>query len=245
MTSGPTLPPLLTGHAAPAEADLAAVVAEGVAAGRLGADDLVWSEARDVAAAAIVLEPEGSLAEALEMVPLTMVAVADALGAIGPPNLALMLRWPDVLTANGGTVGRVTISVPEGTSLDAVPAHVVVGFSIALTLPAWLAHAPGLDTETTALHEEGCGDIDRDGLIGAVARHFLSRLDEWNHGGFVRLRSGLAGRLSPEVGPRGGAAAGAMPAGRLVEIDEAGAARIEADGGRRVISLARALGIGA
>lgn len=244
MTPGPILPPLLTGHPAPAGADLAAVVAEGLAAGRLGAGDLVWSQADDVAAAAIVLEPEGPLADALEMVPLTMVAIADALGAIGPPNLALMIRWPDVLTANGGTVGRVTITVPEGARLDAVPAHVVVAFSIALALPAWLEPAPGLDTETTALHEEGCGDVDRDGLIGAVARHFLSWLDEWTHGGFPRLKAGVGGRVSPDVGPSKGAP-GAMPAGRLVEIDDAGAARIETNGIVRVIPLARALGIGA
>lgn len=242
MASSPILPPLLTGHPVAAGDDLQTAVAVGVAGGRFGAGDLVWSEATDVVAAALVLEPEGSLAEALQMVPLTMVAIADALGAIGPPRLAVTMRWPDTLLADGAAVGRVSIAAPPGARLDTVPEHVVVGFSIALALPAWLREAPGRDTTTTALHEEGCGDVDRDLLIGAVARHFLSWLDTWSHEGFAGLGSALAERLSPEVGAWFGEAEGA--GARLMAVDATGAARVETATGLREVPLARALGIG-
>ncbi len=244
MTSAPILPPLLTGHPAPAGVDPVAFALEAAAAGRLGAGDLVWSQATDVAAAAVVLEPDVPWRDVLEIVPVMLLAVGDALGSIGPPDLPLMIRWPETLTANGGTVGRVRIDVTAPTGLDGIPDHAVVGFSVTLELPERLRDAPGHEVGVTALHEEGCGDVVSDALIGATARHFLSWLDEWRHGGFARLRPALAGRLLDVGGPQVRIDLdGDMCEGRIVGFDDRGGARIETASGFREISLARGLGV--
>jgi biotin-(acetyl-CoA carboxylase) ligase len=244
VSSAPILPPLLTGHAAPPGVDPVRFALEGAASGRLGAGDLVWSQATDVAAAAVVLEPDVPWREVLEIVPVMMLAVGDALGSIGPPDLPLMIRWPDTLTANGGAVGRVTIDVTAPTGLDEIPDHAVVAFSVALELPERLRDAPGHEVGVTALHEEGCGDVRSDALIGASARHFLSWLDEWRHGGFAGLRSTLTGRLLDVGGPQARVeGSDGMCEGRISRFDDRGGARIETADGIREISLATALGV--
>jgi biotin-(acetyl-CoA carboxylase) ligase len=245
VSSTPILPPLLTGHAVPAGVDPVRHALDAVVSGRLGAGDLVWSRATDVAAAAIVLEPDVPWGDVLQVVPVMLLAVCDALGAIGPPDLPLMIRWPATLTANGGSVGGVTIDVPGPTALDAIPDFAVVGFSITLVLPEALRDAPGRDVEVTALHEEGCGDIDASAAIGATARHFLSWLDAWRHGGFAALVPELTGRLLDVGGPQVRIdLAGAAGEGRVVGFDDRGGVRID-DGEEIVeISLARALGVG-
>ena len=214
------------------------------ASGRIGAGDLVWSQATDVAAAAIVLEPDVPWREVLEIVPVMLLAVGDALGSIGPPDLPSMIRWPQTLTANGGVVGRVTIDTSAPAGLDEIPDHAVVGFSVALELPERLRDAPGREAGVTALHEEGCGDVERDPLIGATARHFLSWLDEWRHGGFARLRPALEGRLLDVGGPQVRIdLAGDTCEGRIVGFDDRGGVRIDTVAGIREFSLAAALGV--
>jgi biotin-(acetyl-CoA carboxylase) ligase len=244
VSSAPILPPLLTGHPAPAEVDPVTFALEGIVSGRLGAGDLVWSEATDVAAAAIVLEPDVPWHDVLEILPVMLLAAGDALGSIGPPDLPLMIRWPETLTANGGAVGRVTIATSAPTRPDEIPDHAVVGFSVTLELPAHLRDAPGHEVGVTALHEEGCGDVVSDAMIGATARHFLSWLDEWRHGGFARLAPALAGRLLDVGGPQVRVDLdGDMCEGRIVGFDDHGGVRIETPAGIREISLAAALGV--
>ena len=232
MPDAPVLPPLLSGIPVSETTDPLAATARDAVTGRLGAGDLVWSQATDRAACALVLEPDRPLDEALQMVPLMMIAIGDALGAIGPPNLGIMVQWPATLLANGGAVGGVRVAVPEGVTLDEVPDFLVVGFEIALRLPEDLREAPGHAAHLTALHEEGAGDIDRNQLIGAVARHFLSWLDAWEHSGFTALRQAFAALLlKPQE----------VAGTRLLRLDGSAGALLE-DG--RAIPLAKALGVG-
>ena len=194
------------------------------------------------ARAAIVLEPECSLSAATQMVPLMMVAIGDALGAIGPPNLALMYRWPATLLANGGEIGEVMLHVPEGMGLAETPAYMVLGFSIAMSLPADIFDAPGLARHATALFEEGCGDLDRTQVIEAVARHFLSWVDAWEHDGFGAAHADYLGRMQPadkiavQIGP-------VTHEGRMIGIDETGGLLLEGTDGVRGLSIAEGLGI--
>ncbi|MFC2969186.1 biotin/lipoate--protein ligase family protein [Acidimangrovimonas pyrenivorans] len=226
------MPPLLTGHTVPAGTAPMLIAWEGARAGRLGAGDLCWSDATDEARAALVLEPEAPLEVALQMGPAMLVAICDALGAIGPPNLAMGLRWPGLVLANGGRVGRVDLAAAE-TAPGAVPDFLLVGFTLSLTLPRELRDAPGTAAHITALHEEGCGDIDHSALIGAVARHFLSALDAWEHDGFGALHAALTPRLDTvtEAGDR------------LVGVDEAGGAIIGTGQRARGVTLAEGFGI--
>jgi BirA family biotin operon repressor/biotin-[acetyl-CoA-carboxylase] ligase len=236
----PALPPLLTGHRVAASDDPAEFAYAGAAAGRFSAGDTCWSAAEDRAAAALVLEPECMLASALEMAPLMLVAVGDALGAIGPPNLAITYRWPYGVLANGGEAGRVSVRVPEGATLDAEPDFLVVGFSLAMTLPRHARKSPGRHVDITALHEEGCGDLDRTMVIEAVCRHFLSWVDGWEQGGFRQAHPVLVGRLS-ELNER--VSLPGTPEGRLVGIEANCTALLDAPDRLLRIPLAEALGV--
>lgn len=242
MLPAPDFPPLLTGHAAPAGEDPWRIASQGAHQGKFTAGDLVWSMAETHARAAIVLEPECCLATALQMAPLLMVAIGDALGAIGPPNLALMYRWPSTLLVNGGEVGEVFLRGPEGAEPGDIPEFIVLGFSMAMSLPDAVSDAPGLSRNTTALFEEGCGDLDRSQLIEAVARHFLSWVDAWEHNGFGAVHPDFLGRMQPagEVSVPIGLV---THTGRMIGIDEDGALLLDGAGGVSCISLIQGLGM--
>jgi BirA family biotin operon repressor/biotin-[acetyl-CoA-carboxylase] ligase len=242
MLPDPEFPPLLSGHAVAAAEDPFEVAIQAARSGVLAAGDLCWSKAETHARAAIVLEPECSLSKATQMVPLLMVAIGDALGAIGPPNLAFMYRWPATLLANGGEVGEVMLHVPEGVRLEDTPGFLVLGFSIAMSLPADIHDAPGLARHATALFEEGCGELDRTQVVEAVARHFLSWVDAWEHDGFGAAHADFRGRMQPvdklvvALGP-------VTHEGRMVGIDEDGGLLLEDADGVRGLSMAQGLGI--
>lgn len=238
----PSLPPLLTGRSVAAFEDPVDAAFAGAAAGRFSAGDTCWSQAEDRAAAAIVLEPECTLAPALQMAPLMLVAIGDALGAIGPPNLAITYRWPLTVLANGGEVGRVSIRIPDDAAPDTIPDFLVVGFSLALTLPRHVRRAPGRHADITALHEEGCGDLDRTMVIEAVCRHFLSWVDGWEQGGFRQAHPVIVGRM-PELAEKDMRQRGIT--GRLVGIEADCTALFDAPDRLRRVPLAQALGIGA
>ncbi|AKI01996.1 biotin-(acetyl-CoA carboxylase) ligase [Hoeflea sp. IMCC20628] len=242
MLPTPEFPPLLSGYAVPASDDPMQIAFEGARDGRFSAGDLCWSMAETHAFAAIVLEPECSLAKALQMAPLMMVAIGDALGAIGPPNLALMYRWPLTLLVNGGEVGEVFLRGPEGAGLEEIPSFIVLGFSVAMSLPAEVLDAPGLARNTTALFEEGCGDLDRTQVIEAIARHFLSWVDTWEHDGFAAAHPDFLGRMQPadtlslRIGD-------VTHEGRMIGIDEDGGMLLEGADGAKGISLEQGLGM--
>ncbi|MEM5473663.1 biotin/lipoate--protein ligase family protein [Hoeflea sp. AS60] len=242
MLPDPEFPPLLKGHAVPAEDDPLRVALEGARQGKLSAGDLCWSMAETHARAAIVLEPECALAKALQMAPLLMVAIGDALGSIGPPNLALMYRWPTTLLVNGGEVGEVFLQAPEGAGLEDTPEFIVLGFSIAMSLSAAIVDAPGLARHATALFEEGCGDLDRTQVIEAIARHFLSWVDAWEHDGFGAAHPDFRGRMQPtdKVAVQVGKV---QHEGRMIGIDEDGGLLLDGAGGAHGLSLAQGLGM--
>lgn len=236
----PVFPPLICGHAADTGAIPVQVALSRALAGELGAGDLVWSRAEHKADFAIVLEPEIDAAGTLAMVPLMMVAVADALGAIGPPNLALTFAWPAAIRANGAGLGGVKMEFPHGTRHDVVPSFAVIGVELAISWPAGAGREPGHMTATTVLHEEGCGDLDRTMIIEACARHFLSWLDAWQAEGFRAVHEHWMLR-GPGIGEtvRAGVK-GREVEGEVIGLDENGGILLRTGKATRLISLADA-----
>lgn len=174
--TAPALPPLLSSHA----------VAEPEAAARDGeAGDVFHDLTADRLRAAFVLESDRGAEAFAQMAPLMLLSVADALGAIGPPNLGIFWRWPETVLANGATVGAIRVA-PDGAGRALL--------LIELTLARDVA-APGDDPSITALAEEGCGDLDPAALLAAIARHFLTWLDDWEAHGFARAHRALSGLL--------------------------------------------------
>ena len=163
----PDFPPRIAGFAAP-EPRVAAIEAalQGCDGGTI-----FW-RAGGVLEVALVLAPDVALGRAAQMLPLALVAMRDALGAIGPPELPVHLSWEGGFVVNGAEAGRGRIVAPK-VAPEAVPDWLVVHLT--------LRFAPD-GGAGTALLEEGCGDIEPVALLESWSRHVLHRLSEWEDG---------------------------------------------------------------
>lgn len=178
----PVFPPLLGGHAVRAPQRPFEHACREAGRGTLGAGDLVWSRSTSRAECAIVLEPEVPLATALQMNALAQVALADSLGALLPPAVGVLHRWPGTILVNAASAGEVRLASPSAT-MDAIPDWLVVGVSLRLVHDV-KDKEPGELPSQTALSEEGGGDITRTDLLQSFAAHFLTWLNTWQDEGF-------------------------------------------------------------
>ena len=239
--SDPKFPPLLRGHAFDQEAGLIEAVLARAAAGELSAGDLVWSSATDRAECAIVLEPEISCAEALAMVPLAMVAVADSLGAIAPPNVAITFGWPEKLYANGAHVGHVAMHFPAKLRASDVPGFAVLTLCLQICWPhqpSQKQEEPGHNLAHTVLHEEGCGEIDRTLILESWSRHFLTWIDSWEQEGFKPVHENWLFRAKDRNQPVSIEVNEISHKGVLVGLDEHGGLLLKNEGSMHFIPLA-------
>lgn len=175
----PDFPPLLRGLLA-AEPRVAAV-----SSAVSGCDGgLIFWRGGDVLEAAIVFAPEVSLAQAAQMLPLTGLALRDALGAVGPPEMPVHLTWDGGVMINGAEAGRVCLIVPtmlESNIPNWIISHLIIQFM------------PVEGLQRTALWSEGAGDVTPDALVEAWARHLMHRLSVWEDGGARSLHADLTG----------------------------------------------------
>jgi len=150
---------------------------------KAGAGDLFWSDKKNIANIAIVLEPEVKLKNALEMMPLAMVALSDCLAVMLPPKVAVQFRDCNNVVLNGGVVAGITMAVSKMASKTEVPDWLVLAIEVGLSREDDEAE-PGLQPDITTLDEEGCEDYSRNKFIETYARHFLSWLAIWSDDGF-------------------------------------------------------------
>lgn len=170
----------------------AVALAPGDGPGR-GAGTLAWVSAYARAEAAVVLEPEMPLAAARLAVLAAANALADALVAIGPPELDVAFRWPGTLLLNDGVCGRVRLATPPGAMEDAVPDWLVVGMELRLAFPA--GHEAGHEPGVTCLADEGFENPEPAELTAAWARHLMAGLDAWQARGPGRVAEPYLARL--------------------------------------------------
>jgi len=188
----PSLPPLMSGHPVAASQEAFAAALAAVKAKAAGAGDLFWSEAVNRLDLALVLEPEVPAMRALQVHMAVMVALGDALGALGPPEMAVHYRWPSTVLINGAGAGRVRTALSGMADGKEVPAYMVT--SAVLNIHPAVAGEPGHAPDTTSLWDEGCSDIDRTRLIESLARHILTWIDTWETDGFAPVHEMWCGR---------------------------------------------------
>lgn len=180
--SDPVFPPLLDGHALKAPQRPFEHACREAERGTLGAGDLVWSRNTARAECAIILEPEVPLATALQMNALTQVALLDCLGALLPPAVGVLHRWPGAILVNAASAGEVRLATPTAAP-DAIPDWLVVGISVRLIHDVQ-GKEPGELPGQTALAEEGGSEITRTDVLQSFAAHFLTWLNTWQDDGF-------------------------------------------------------------
>ncbi len=197
---------------------------------RHGAGTLVWASAYDRIEAAVVLEPEWPLAASRPALLAALGALADACGALGPPEIPITFAWPDVFKVNGGSVGLARMAVPPGAREDAVPDWIVVG--IEARFAGREGEQPGTDPGRTTLLDEGYTDTDPTELTAAWARHLMAGLADWQARGFRVLAERYLARLERAPGET-----------CKRRLDPAtGDLLLDQDGTRRRFALAEAIG---
>jgi biotin/lipoate A/B protein ligase family protein len=169
-------------------------------AGELGAGTLVFVGRFDLAEFAVVLEPEEPLAAVRGVFYAGMVALVDGLAALAPPETPIAIEWPDALHIDGGLVGGGRLAWPAGAAEDSVPEWLV--FGAAIRIVSMSRDGPGLHPLSTALADEGFGDIGADRLVEGFARHLMAALDRWQEAGFAPIAADYRARLRPERGVR-------------------------------------------
>lgn len=228
MTEKPVFPPVYEAVKLPAGGD---AFEAALAAARQGADPatLFWEDREDRVELAIVLHPEQALAQALPVLHVGMVGIGDALGALVPPQVAVMFGWPDRIEVNGGLAGGLRLAAPEGCAPDAVPDWLVLGLTLLVKRELTGGEEPGMDPTRTALHEEGCGEVTVPDILEAFSRHFLLWVTRFGEEG---LRPVAAHWLERGSGYRESVAlsvAGEQHAGIFTGLDGEGGMRLQTE----------------
>jgi biotin-(acetyl-CoA carboxylase) ligase len=166
-------------------------------AGALGAGALVYVGRLNLAEFAVVLEPEQPLDRARLAFYVAMVALADTLAALAPPEKPIAIDWPDAIRIDGGLVGGGRLGWPPAAGEDAVPDWLV--FGAAIRIVSISEKGPGLYPLATALEDEGFGEIGGERVIETFARHLMAAIDRWQDGGFSPLIRDYAARLDKEA----------------------------------------------
>ena len=229
--NAPTFPPLLRGL--PAADPFAAACAE---AARGRDPGTVVHDVSDGLSAALILAPEVPLEEAMAMWPACGVGLASALGALGPPEMAVEFEWTGGVRVNGAACGRLR-AASSTRDPAAAPDWLVMGVEV----PWRMEGDPGLAPDRTALAEEGCADLSPARLLESWARHTLVWIDRWEgegarplHEAWRGLVAGAGGAVAVEVG-------GAVVRGTFLGLDERFGMILQEEGGTRLVPLSSRL----
>ncbi|MFD1694697.1 biotin/lipoate--protein ligase family protein [Roseibium aestuarii] len=239
-----SLPPLLTSRPVVPPQDPFASALEALRMDATEAGDLFWSVRDDRLDYALVLAPEVGPQQARHMIFVAMVAAADALGAIAPPELAITWDWPLGLFANRGRVGKVRLAMSETLDGDGAPEWLVLGQSLALK-PESVRSAedtdPGLRPEITSLWDEGAVDLETAPLLESLSRHFLTWLNRWEGEGLRALMDAWLFRCDLYRKPVRFETEDGVVEGTMLGLDDGGNLIVETAEGTRMVALDVAL----
>ena len=192
--NAPSFPPLFSGLAVESQVDpfdkACAEAARGCDAGLV-----VYDLGANTLRAALIFAPDVILADAMAMLPLCGVGFQNALGALGPPEVAVHLEWAGGLRINGATCGTLRVTA-SSVDPSAEPDWMVIG----LKLPLWPeTDAPGDTPDQTALYAEGCADVNAMELLESWVKHTLVGINTWTEDGVKSLHKDWRG-LSHGIG---------------------------------------------
>lgn len=165
---------------------------------RLGAGSLVFVGRFDLAEFAVVLEPDEPLSAARRVFYAGMVALIDALAVLAPPETPIGIDWPDTVTIDRGLVGGGRLGWPDAAKEDARPDWLVFGAMIRLV--SITGAEAGLHPLSTALEDEGFGEIGAERLLEGFARHLMVAIDRWQEGRAAAVGHEYLARLRGKPG---------------------------------------------
>lgn len=176
--------------------------------------------------ASVLLRPGCPTADTAQLSFLASLALADALGRLGPAGLDLALKWPnDVLLAGAKTAG---ILLESASGPDDRAEWVVIGSGVNI-----VSHPSGTPYPATALVERGFPPLAPADLLEAYLDALADWYRRWRTDGFGAVRKawcarsfGLGGQIRLRLEDR-------ELHGRFVDLTPGGALVLEqADGSR-------------
>ena len=184
VITDPTFPPLLTGEKVAKDVD---PFFKAVGASMMGCDPgtVFYAEDPETLRVAITLAPELALKDSISVIHALMLSVADGLGALGPPELAVHFVWPCQFKVNAARCGELRFKAST-TEPDSVPDWLVVGLTIPFVRPESIE--PGSDPSQTWLHEEGCIELTVPQVIESWSRHSLVWLNSFEDKGYQAIQ---------------------------------------------------------
>jgi len=235
MQKTPSIPPIYRLLEVPEGTEPGAAARERAAQGA-EPGTLLWEPRAKRLACAVVLAPEDPLQTALQVSCIAMLALADALGSVLPPQVEVALAWPNRVLINAAYGGAVRIHMPPGVAPTDVPDWLVAEVEVALKgQGSDVSPIPGL--AATTLEFEGCDGPESVEFLASFARHFLSWLNRWQEDGFAPVRAGWRQWVRDYGRDIDLDLAGAHVTGRFVELDETGGMILERDGETRRLAL--------
>ena len=216
MNTAIDFPPLLTGVAVPGDPWEAALDA---VKGDFDPGTVFYGVGDANMAVAILLAPEELLKDAIRASFAVTLGFNDALGALGPPEVAVHLKWPDGIKVNGAHCGQL-----RAAASTADPEQEPDWLVLALDIPV-VAETDGTNPDHTALHNEGCGDVLIPDLIEAWGRHMMNWLHIYLTDGFEPLHREWLTK------------ADGREEGHFLGLDERGGLLLKDDHGTRILPL--------
>lgn len=184
VITDPTFPPLLSGEKVSRDVD---PFIKAVGASMMGCDPgtVFYAEDTNTLSAAITLAPEVPLKESVSVIHAVMLSLADSLGALGPPELAVHFVWPSQLKINAARCGELQFKAST-TQPDEIPEWLVIGLRVPFVRPESLE--AGSDPSQTWLYEEGCIELTVPQIIESWSRHTLVWLNTFEDAGYQAIQ---------------------------------------------------------
>lgn len=187
--------------------------------------------------AALVLAPDVPLLEAASMILVAGNGVADALGALAPPEVGVHFAWPGVVLVEAARCGALRAAAPECADED-VPGWLVIGLSVAVARSG--THEPGERPAETDLQSEGV-EIPADDLLGAWGRHTLSWIARWEDEGMAPVHRNWRGRAWGIGKPISVRTRSGGRSGMFQGLDERGGILLKGERGVELVPLTETL----
>ena len=232
----PAFPPLLDATSVDQSVDPFTEAARRAHRGKCGAGDVLWSRATSVAQMAVVLEPEVALARAMQIAPMSMVAMGDALGVLCPPQVSVHFRWPGDILINGARAGEVILASAQ-CGLSDVPRWLVIGLRLQIKHDRH-DREPGEMLDRTCLVEEGIGaDLTRSDIIQSLASYWMAGLNNWLDEGLSGCHERWVFRAEGREEPVTIHHLGETKSGTVLGLDDEAGLLLRPDTGEAMLSL--------
>jgi BirA family transcriptional regulator, biotin operon repressor / biotin---[acetyl-CoA-carboxylase] ligase len=176
--------------------------------------------------ASVLLRPDCTLAASAQLSLVAGLALGEALAGLGPPDLAIALKWPNDVLVNGAKTAGILLESAART--DGRAGWVIVGSGVNI-----VSCPKDTPYPATCLVAEGFAPLEPLTLLEAYLGALDRWLGTWQAAGFAAVRGawrarsfGLGGEIRLRLERE-------ELCGRFVDLTEGGALLVEEAGGRR------------